>query len=123
MKKKFRLKSFGFAIEGFLNLVRNEPNARIHLAAAILAVVLGLLIGLSATEWLFVCLAIALVFAAELINSALEKLSDAVKPEPHPLVKSAKDYSAAAVLITTLFSVIVACVIFLPEIIRFLISF
>jgi len=52
--------------------------------------------------WAIVALAIGLVFAAELLNTALEAVVDLVCPEQHPLAKLAKDCAAAAVLVAAL---------------------
>jgi DNA-binding NarL/FixJ family response regulator len=46
-----------------------------------------------------VVIMIGAVLAAELLNTALEHALDAAHPEPSPLVKIAKDCSAAAVLV------------------------
>lgn len=111
-----RIQSFAYAINGLVCLIREEPNARIHLIAALVAVIAGLWFQLSAMEWLFVILAIVLVFAFELINSALERLGDAVTKEQHALIKKSKDLSAAAVLACAVFAMVVALVVFLPRI-------
>jgi diacylglycerol kinase len=62
-------------------------------------VVAGLVLRLPAAAWAIVFLAIALVVAAELLNSAVETVVDLVSPEDHPLAKRAKDVAAAAVLV------------------------
>jgi undecaprenol kinase len=62
-------------------------------------VVAGLVLRLPAAAWAIVFLAIALVVAAELLNSAVEAVVDLVSPEDHPLAKRAKDVAAAAVLV------------------------
>jgi diacylglycerol kinase len=97
-----RVRSFGPALWGLATLLRSEHNARIHLLAAVLACGLGAALGLPRGDWLWLAAAIAVVFTAEALNSALEALADAVHPAPHPLVGRAKDYGAAAVLIASL---------------------
>jgi undecaprenol kinase/diacylglycerol kinase (ATP) len=59
---------------------------------------------------------IGLVFITELLNSAVESLADYINPEWNELIKKAKDYSAAAVLISAIISVIIGAIIFIPKI-------
>jgi diacylglycerol kinase (ATP) len=109
-----RLRSFRYAGRGVVRLLA-EPNARLHVLAAVLAVALGAVMRLSAVEWALVALAIALVFSAEALNTGLESLADAAVPERHPLVAAAKDLGAAAVLLAALGAVAVAACVFLPH--------
>jgi diacylglycerol kinase len=109
-----RVRSFRYAGRGVVRLL-GEPNARIHAAAAVLVVGLGAVLGLSATEWALVALAVALVFSAEAVNTGLESLADAAVPERHPLVGAAKDLGAAAVLLAALGALAVAACVFVPR--------
>jgi diacylglycerol kinase len=59
----------------------------------------GIVLRLPAAAWAVLFLTIALVVAAELVNSAVESVVDLVSPEDHPLAKRAKDVAAAAVLV------------------------
>jgi diacylglycerol kinase len=114
-----RLRSFRYAGRGLARLLA-EPNARIHALAAILAVALGAFVELSGMEWGLVALAIALVFAAEAVNTALESLADAAVPSLHPLVGTAKDLGAAAVLLAALGALAVGVCVFVPHLSRLL---
>ncbi len=73
-----RLRSFGFAWKGIVSLFRREPNAQVHLCAAVLVVLAGLLFSISALEWCVVVLCIGCVFMAEGFNTALECIADKV---------------------------------------------
>lgn len=123
--KKFswrkRAKSFRYAFRGLVTLIKNEHNARIHLAAAAGVLAAGFFFGLSAGEWIAVVIAIAAVFSAEALNSAVEALADLVSPGYHPLVKKAKDLAAGAVLLVALGAAATGLIIFLPKIRMFLI--
>lgn len=112
---KSRLLSFRFAINGLISLLREEHNSRIQLIAAILAVILGFLLKINLTEWLALIMIIGLVFITELINSAIESLSDVLDPKWNDLIGKAKDYSAAAVLISAIVGLIAGCLIFIPK--------
>jgi diacylglycerol kinase len=110
-----RLSSFKFAINGLRSLIRYEHNSRIHLLAAILVIVAAVVFKVSVVEWLFLIGAIALVFMAELFNSAIEKLADYVSPEYQEKIKIVKDYCAAAVLIISIAAAIAGLMIFIPK--------
>jgi len=109
--------SFGFAIDGLKSLIKNEHNSRIHLTAAVLAVGAAIILKINPTEWLLLFIVIGIVFIAELFNSAIEALSDRVEPEKNDLIRNAKDYAAAAVLVSAVIAVIAGCYIFIPKII------
>lgn len=96
-------------------MVISENNARIHLLASIVVISAGIYVELSAYEWLWIALAIALVWILEAINTAIEALVDLASPDFHPLAGKAKDIAAAAVLIASIFAVIVGIIIFFPK--------
>ena len=108
------LTGFKFACDGARYLFRSQLNARVHLAIALAVVLAGFLFGITATEWCLIVLCIALVFAAEALNTAIEALADATHPEQHPLIGRAKDVAAAAVLICATGSAVIGAIIFLP---------
>lgn len=113
-----RLTSFRYAFSGLAHLVLKEHNFRIHLAAALLAIAAGLLLEISAAEWLLITIAIALVLITETFNSSIERLCDIVSPGEDVRIKKIKDTLAAAVLISALMAVVIGAVIFLPHIFR-----
>ena len=119
MKKKFtlkaRLNSFVNAFHGIGVMLREEHNAWIHCAAAVLVVIAGFLTGLSRTEWIAIAFAIGMVFSAEAMNTAIERLSDAVQPEQDERIRRAKDLGAGAVLFCAIAAAIVGLIIFLPK--------
>ena len=114
-----RLKSFTFALNGLKILILEEHNARIHLVAAILVVIAGILLKISNAEWVAVTFSIGLVFALETINSAIENLADFVSPEKNDQIKKVKDLSAGAVLIGAIAALVNGLIIFIPKIFSF----
>ncbi len=113
---KKRLDSFKYAFKGIRDLFKSEPNATIHLIAAIVALTLGFYFSISTTEWFFVIFAIVLVFSAEAFNTALEHLTNLVSPKFNELAGKTKDAAAAAVLFIAIGAAIVGTIIFLPKI-------
>jgi diacylglycerol kinase len=115
---KSRLQSFRFALNGLRSLLKYEHNSRIHSIAAIAVIILGLLMKIDLTEWSLLIIVMGMVFITELLNSSLESLADSLKPEWNDLIGRAKDYSAAAVLIAAIISVVVGVIIFVPKLLN-----
>jgi undecaprenol kinase len=104
-----------YAIAGITHTFRTQRNMRNHCIACIGAVLLGLLTGLSPLEWVAIVLAIGLVIAAELMNTAVEATVDLVTEEWHDLARIAKDAAAGAVLLSAIAAAITALLVFLPK--------
>lgn len=94
-------RSFGWAFEGIVYVLRTQRNMQVHMGAAALALVLALVLGLSRLELAVVLGAISLVLVAEMLNTALEAALDTFTEDYHPRVKVAKDVAAGAVLVAT----------------------
>ena len=109
-----RVESFRFAFSGIWYTLRTQPNTQIHAVVTVGVLALGAWLGLSRAEWAILTLTIGLVWAAELLNTALEALMDLVSPDIHPLARVAKDVSAAAVLITAIVAVAVGLLLLGP---------
>lgn len=112
---KDRLKSFSYAFSGLKTLWQEEHNFRIHIFAAILVFIAGVLFNISLIEWVAVILSIGVVLTAETINTSIEKLSDFVSPEKHETIKKVKDLAAAGVLISAATALLTGLIIFLPK--------
>jgi diacylglycerol kinase len=85
---------------------------RVHLAAALAAVVVAALLRIGPLAWACVVLAIGLVLVAETFNTVIEALTDLYEPQHHPLAKIAKDAAAGAVLLASVAAVAVAVAVF-----------
>ena len=110
-----RMKSFAFAFNGLKVLIKEEHNFRIHLVAAVCAVVFGVVLSLSLWEWVVIAFAIGFVFVVEAVNSTVERIADFVSPQKHDKIKSIKDISATAVLIAALTALVVGLIVFIPK--------
>lgn len=86
---------------------------RVHLLATVVVIACGLYFSISAMEWCIIALCIGAVLAAELFNSAIELLTDLVKPEQHPVAGKIKDAAAGAVLVIALAAFVCGVLIFL----------
>ena len=118
MKDIERIKfSFRNAISGIRTAFETQRNLRIHIAIGILVLTLGIIIQVSTEEFILLLIIILLVIISELFNTAFEFSVDLISPEYNQLAKKVKDIGAAAVLITTIFAVIVGIIIFAQKII------
>ena len=115
-----RYRSFRAALRGFGWLILSERHFQLHLVAAVAAILLGLILGLTAVEWAILAVTIGLVLVAEAINTAIEHTVDLTVRQIDPLARTAKDIGAAAVLIAAAISVLTGCFLFLPRLIALL---
>ena len=109
-----RLASFKHAFRGWWYVLQTQRNAWIHGLVAVLVLILGLWLGLPPRDWAVLIITIAMVFAAEFINTSIEAVVDLATQEHHPLAKAGKDVGAAAVLIAALAAVLVGLLILGP---------
>jgi len=113
---KSRIQSFSFALNGLKIMIREEQNARIHLAVAIFISIVGFLLKLSIFEWISIVFSIGLVISLELINSAIEYMADFIYPGKNETIKSIKDVSAASVLVGSITALVIGWIVFIPKI-------
>lgn len=116
------VRTFGHALRGVGFLVRTQRNARLHAAITAGVLLLGVLLAIDAMEWLALVLALALVWTAEAVNTALERLGDAVTREADPRIRDAKDLGAAAVFIAAFGAAVVGALVFVPKLARLVVS-
>ena len=109
-----RGKSFKNAFAGWWYVIATQQNAWIHILATICVISLSLWLKLPARDWAVLFLAIAMVWIAEFLNSALEAVVDLASPNKHPLAKVGKDVGAAAVLIAAGVSIVIGILIMGP---------
>jgi diacylglycerol kinase len=114
------LRSFGPALAGLAWALKTQRNLQVHAIATLLVAVFGVGLHLAVWEWCVVFLAVGLVWAAELLNTALEVLADRVSKAREEPIRIAKDAAAAAVLVAALAALAVGLVIFLPKLWRLL---
>ena len=115
-----RIKSFRYAIQGIILMIKSQHNAWLHATASVLVLIVSAFFRISPGEWCWMVIAIMAVWMAEALNTAFEFLADVASPEFHPLVEKAKDVAAGAVLISASGSVVIAMLILGPHFLRFI---
>ena len=86
----------------------------IHAIGSLFTVVLGFIYHLSLSEWAIIFIALGVILASELINTAIEAAVDLCTLEIHPLAKIAKDCGSAATFVLTLVSIVICLFVFVP---------
>ena len=115
-----RFQSFVYAYRGISYLLRTQHNAWIHLAFAIIAILLGVYFSITQFEWIAILICIGIVFATETINTSIELLCDTRFTEYDKRAEIIKDTAAGAVLIVSIMAAIVGGIIFLPRLLLLL---
>lgn len=107
--------SFRYAFSGLWYALRTQRNVRVHVLIGTLAVLLGIILRISAVEFAMIFVAITSVFIAEMFNTVIELCIDLASPDYHPLAKVAKDVAAGAVLLSALLAVVIGLFVFGPR--------
>ncbi len=110
--------AFGYAVRGIAYAWRTQRNVRIQTAIAVVVILAGLWLGVNALGWALLVVAITVVLAAELLNTALEAIVDLVSPQSNPLAGAAKDACAAAVVMTVICAVIIGVLVLGPALLE-----
>lgn len=111
--------SFKNAFNGLIWAFKTQPNYKIHFAISIFALLLGYSLHISYFEFLIILVLILIGIVIETLNTAIEATTDAINKEWREDIKVAKDLSAAAMLIFSAGSLLIACIIYIPKIINF----
>lgn len=109
---------FGYAFHGLWYTLCTQRHARIHITIAIVAIMMGIFLHISALEFAIVFVAITGVFTTEMLNTVAELCVDLASPQYHPLAKIAKDVAAGAVLANAILAIVIGLFIFVPHILQ-----
>jgi diacylglycerol kinase len=120
IKKFFRAfpNAFNGIVSGF-----KERNMKFHGFAAAAVLLAGWVVGLDRLEWFIVYILMALVWSAELFNTAIEELANVVRDElglDWEATRRARDTAAGAVLVLAVMAAFLGSGIFLVRIVEIL---
>lgn len=114
--KRF-LNSIKYSIQGLVYGYRNEQSLWLHGICSLMAIILGIILDISFNQWAIILIALVIVLAVELLNTAIEATVDLITKEIHPLAKIAKDCGSAAAFVSSIMALIICLFIFIPHII------
>lgn len=108
--------SFAVAFAGIRHVFIYEINFKIELIICLLVFLSGFIFHYSYVEWALLILCMGLVLVGELINTAIEALTDlTVGHRYHIHAKVAKDAAAGAVTLASLTAFLVGAIIVVPK--------
>jgi diacylglycerol kinase (ATP) len=113
-----RVRSLGYALAGWLYMLRRQKNTRIQVVASIAVLVLAAWLEISFTSWAILILAITIVWMAEFMNAAVEASINLTTTEIHPMAKVGKDVASAAVLLGVVASVLIGLLLLGPPLVE-----
>lgn len=109
-----RIDSLGYALAGWLYMLRRQKNTRIMSVASLVVMGLALWLRIGAVEMALIIVTITIVWLAEFVNAGIEAAVDLASPEIHPMAKVGKDVASAAVLLGVVASVLVGILLLGP---------
>ncbi len=113
-----RASSLGYALAGWLYMLRRQKNTRIQAVASLVIMALALWLEVDATGLAILVLAITIVWMAEFVNAAVEAAINIAAPDLHPMAKVGKDVASAAVLLGVVASVVIGLLIMGPPLVQ-----
>lgn len=111
--KRF-LNSIKFSLEGLIYAYRYEQSLWLHGFFTFLAIILGIFFKIKLSEWAIIFIALGIILALELINTAIEAAVDLTTTKIHPLAKIAKDCGSAASFVMSIVSAVISLFVFGP---------
>ena len=116
-----RARSFRYAFSGWWFVIRTQRNAWIHAVVSVAVILVSFWLRLSPHDWAVIIVAIAMVWTAEFVNTALEAVVDlATDHEHHELARVGKDVGATAVLIAAMSAALIGFLILGPPLYQML---
>jgi len=106
--------SFRHAGRGILQVFRSERSFRLQLGVFAMTIIAGSVFRITLTEWVFILAAGGMVLVCEMINTAIEYVTDLVTEEYRILAKHIKNISAGAVLVSSITAAVIGLIIFIP---------
>ena len=114
------MKRFKYPLEGFRRLLNKDIHFLLHVITSIIVLIISVIFKLNSVEWLLIISAIFLVLITEALNTAIEEVVDLTTNEYQLHAKYAKDVASFAVLLSSLYAMIIGVIIFLPKILKLL---
>jgi len=119
MNQKFKNRkhkiSFKVSARGLVLAFKTQPNFKVMSVFTVLVVLFGFLFNISCVDWMFLVMAIFLVYICEMINTSIEAMVDLITTEWREDAKMAKDIGSGMVLVSVMLSVAIGFLVFLPK--------
>lgn len=116
------INSFNNSINGIIQTIKSESHMKVHVAIAIIVIILSLIFDINRYELLILMITVSLVFICEIINTAIEQTVDLITKEYNENAKFAKDAAAGAVMVSAILSLFVGYIVFFDKITKVIIT-
>jgi diacylglycerol kinase len=113
-----RVESFGYALAGWLYMLRYQKNTRIMSVASIAIFIVAFWLQIDPVGWAILILTVTAVWMAEFLNAAVEAVVNLASPEFHPMAKVAKDVAAGAVLLCAVAAFLIGLLLLGPPLLH-----
>ena len=113
-------KSIKYSLDGLVYAYRYEQSLWLHGIVSIFAVILGIIFKIKLSELAIIFIALGIILALELINTAIEAAVDLTTSKIHPLAKIAKDCGSAASFVMSIVSIVISLFVFGPYLLELL---
>ncbi len=115
-----RMKGGVTAFKGAVEFFKTEHSVMVQFAGFILFGILGLWVGINRYEWMFQFVVFGIIFTAEALNTAIERIADFMHPEYHTKIGWIKDLAAGAVFCAFFTAISIALFIYVPYLMIYL---
>jgi diacylglycerol kinase (ATP) len=107
------------ALRGLIHAARSQRHFRAQLAIAAGMLLFAAWAGLRAVDLATLLIAVAVVLGTELLNTAVEMLTDLLHPDHGPAAAAVKDVAASAALVAAVLATAVGVLLLMPRVIPF----
>jgi diacylglycerol kinase (ATP) len=97
----------GYAVEGFIDIVKNETSFKWQLLMLLVMGITAWMLPISFSHSSILFLSLFIPILAEVANSAIERVVDLVTQDYHILAKQAKDVGATMVLLSLIVTTLI----------------
>ncbi|GAA5509381.1 diacylglycerol kinase [Novipirellula caenicola] len=104
---------FAVAFRGLGISLRDQSSLQVHVLAAVVVLSLATYLDFDLWRWAVLVLAITIVIAAELMNTAIERLVRVLHAQRHPEIGDALDTAASAVLVAAIGAAVTGVIVLL----------
>lgn len=113
-------KKFADAFAGVWLGARGQSSFAVHVVIAVLVIATAAGLQVSLVSWCVLILCIAVVMAAELFNSAIERLAKAVDANENEHIRDSLNIASGAVLLAAIGAAVVGAIVFINRLIELL---
>lgn len=110
--------SLGYAVAGWLYMLRRQKNTRIQAVASLIVLLVALWLQVDFLSMALLLVTITIVWMAEFINAAVEAAINLSTQEYHPMAKVGKDVASAAVLLGVVASILIGLLVLAPPLLQ-----